>query len=105
MSFPSMKLTYFDLPGRAETIRLALAIGGVPFQDDRVPRAAWPALKPTVPFKQLPVLTVDGQVFCQSNAIARYIGILSGLYPTDNALDALRIDEICDFRGDILHMI
>ncbi|CAB9509497.1 Glutathione S-transferase, C-terminal domain [Seminavis robusta] len=30
------KLTYFPLAGRAEAARLALAIGGIPFDDDRI---------------------------------------------------------------------
>ncbi|CAK4731484.1 unnamed protein product [Aphanomyces euteiches] len=102
MTFPTLKLTYFNLAARAEVTRLALTVGGVPFEDERITHEAWPTLKPTVPYKQLPVLTVDGQMFCQSHAIARYAGILGGLYPTENALDALRVDEICDFNEDVL---
>jgi hypothetical protein len=34
-----LKLTYFDFHGgRGESARLALSIGGIPFEDDRVPR-------------------------------------------------------------------
>lgn len=33
---PSLKLTYFDTAGRAEAIRLALAIGNIPFTDERI---------------------------------------------------------------------
>ncbi|CAK4731477.1 hypothetical protein AeMF1_002425 [Aphanomyces euteiches] len=99
---PSLKVIYFDMAGRAETTRLALHVGGIPFEDERIAREAWPELKPTLPYKQLPVLTVDGQVFSQSHAMARYAGVLSGLYPKDNAVDALRVDELCDFNEDIL---
>jgi glutathione S-transferase len=45
MSLP--KLTYFDFDGgRGEAARLAFAIGGVSFVDDRVPFAAWGDRKP-----------------------------------------------------------
>ena len=36
----NLKLTYFAIPGRAESIRLALKIGGIPFEDIRVEMAA-----------------------------------------------------------------
>ena len=35
---PSIVLTYFDIPGPAEAIRLAFYIAGVPFEDRRVSR-------------------------------------------------------------------
>ena len=40
---PKLKLTYFDFHGgRGEPARLALAIAGIPFEDDRVPGSDWP---------------------------------------------------------------
>ncbi|KAF0716180.1 Aste57867_2984 [Aphanomyces stellatus] len=99
---PSLKLTYFDFTGRAEITRLALAIGGIPFEDERVGGETWRALRPTLPYKQMPVLSVDGRVvLAQSRAIARYAGSLAGLYPRDNLVDACRIDEIMDFDEDL----
>ncbi|KAF0719927.1 Aste57867_683 [Aphanomyces stellatus] len=101
MRFPTLKVTYFDMAGRAEMARLALVIGDVPFEDERLAREDWMALKPTVPFKQLPLLTVDGQVLTQSSAISRYAAILGGVYPTTNPLDACRVDEIVAYREDV----
>ena len=41
---PKLKLTYFDFHGgRGEPARLALSIGGIPFEDDRVAPSDWPA--------------------------------------------------------------
>ena len=69
---PKLKLTYFDFHGgRGEPARLALAIAGIPFEDDRVPGSDWPRRKPSTPFGSLPVLEVDGAIVTQSNGINR----------------------------------
>ncbi|KAL2917217.1 hypothetical protein HK105_203282 [Polyrhizophydium stewartii] len=92
---PSLKLTYFDLRARAEATRLALTIGGIPFEDHRVARSEWPELKKKTPFGQLPVLTVDGKTqIAQSHGVLRYAGALAGLYPTADALKAALVDQI-----------
>jgi glutathione S-transferase len=79
------KLTYFDAPvSRGEECRLAFAIAGVDFDDHRITREQWAALKPTTPFGSVPVLEVPGRPpIAQSNAILALIGRLHGLHPTD----------------------
>lgn len=95
-AYPSLKLSYFDFHGgRGEAARIALSIGGVPFEDDRIPRSRWPELKPGMPLQQVPVLEVDGKRLTQSNAINRYAGRLAGLYPEDPWQAALA-DEALD---------
>ena len=42
-----MKLTYFNLRGRAELSRLILAQAGEDYIDERIERADWPKLKPS----------------------------------------------------------
>jgi len=83
MSLP--KLTYFDMAAsRGEECRLAFVIAGVPFEDRRIKREDWPAMKPTTPFGSLPVLELPGQPpLAQSNAILVLIGRLHGLHPID----------------------
>ena len=77
-----LKLTYFDFHGgRGEPARIALSIGGIAFEDDRVPPADWRRRKADTPFGALPVLEVDGQIVAQSNAINRYVGKLVGSLP------------------------
>ncbi|KAE9308873.1 hypothetical protein PR003_g20640 [Phytophthora rubi] len=83
MTQPQLKLTYFDIKGRAELTRLIFHYGGVTFTDNRVARADFPALKPTLPFGQVPALEVNGTSYAQSMAVARYAAKLSGLYPSD----------------------
>ena len=96
-----LKLTYFDFHGgRGEPARLALAIGGIDFEDDRVAFADWARRKPGTPFGGMPVLEVDGQVVSQSNAINRYVGKLAGLYP-DDPWQAALCDEAMDAVEDI----
>ena len=42
-----IKLTYFDLRGRAEVARLILAQAGVEYEDERIAREDWVKLKPS----------------------------------------------------------
>ncbi|CEG48312.1 glutathione s [Plasmopara halstedii] len=93
-NIPKLKLTYMPHPGRAEAIRLALHIGGIDFEDERITREELVARKPSLPFHQLPVLEVDGEIVAQSLAILRYAGKLSGLYPMTTPLAAYRVDEL-----------
>jgi prostaglandin-H2 D-isomerase / glutathione transferase len=82
-----IKLTYFDIEGRGEPVRLALVLAKVPFEDVRVQFDDWAALKPQTPTGQLPVLQVgeDGPMRTQSLAMLRWIGATysTTLYPPD----------------------
>jgi prostaglandin-H2 D-isomerase / glutathione transferase len=99
--FSSCKVTYFAIPGRGESIRLALAIGGANFQDDRVQFKDWPTVKPTTPWGSLPVLTLStGEVFGQQRSILRMVGKEAGLYPEDIQKAAL-VDSLMDAMEDI----
>ena len=40
-----MRLIYFDIPGKAEAIRLCAAVAGVPLEDVRVTRDEFAAMK------------------------------------------------------------
>ena len=95
------KLVYFDIDGaRGEAARLAMVIGGVPFEDDRVKFADWAGRKASTPFGALPVLELDGRTVAQSNGINRYVGKLAGLYP-DDAWQAALCDEAMDAVEEI----
>lgn len=92
---PTIKLIYFNLTGRAEPTRLALAIGGYEFEDERVTFEEFGEIRETgvYPFKSLPVMIVDGETYAESDAMLRYAGKLSGLYPKD-ARAAMKVDMI-----------
>ncbi|MFT5680748.1 MAG: glutathione S-transferase [Myxococcota bacterium] len=80
----AMTLTYFDFDAsRGLECRLALTAAGLPFEDIRIKRPQWMALKPTVPFGALPVFTDGEKTLSQTDAILRYVGVQNGLHPTD----------------------
>ncbi|KAG2832211.1 hypothetical protein PC111_g6688 [Phytophthora cactorum] len=92
--YPKLKLTYFPFPGRAEPIRLALFIAGIPFEDERIDADELSRRRPMLPFSQLPVLEVDGEIVSQALGILRYVGTLGGLYSPSNIKEAFRNDEV-----------
>jgi prostaglandin-H2 D-isomerase / glutathione transferase len=94
-------LTYFDFDGgRGEPARLALNIAGIPFEDRRIPGPEWPKFRDQTPFRAMPVLEVDGKAIAHSNTINRYVGKLTGLYPS-NDWQAVLCDETMDAAEDI----
>ena len=111
-----MKITlyYFKIPfWRAEVTRLSLYIGEIPFEDYRIEGDDYEKFKKTgelpnkkiAPFKQLPVLDVDGKIFAQTGAIARFCGKLSGLYPKNDDYKAALIDQIIEGAQDINYLV
>ena len=111
-----MKITlyYFKIPfWRAEVTRLSLYIGNIPFEDYRIEGDDYDKFKQTgelpnkkiAPFKQLPVLDVDGKIFAQTGAIARFCGKLSGLYPKNDDYNAALIDQIIEGAQDINYLV
>ena len=89
-----LKLTYFDFSGgRAEPARLAMHIGGIPFEDHRFASRDFPEIRKTTPLNQVPTLHVNEVQITQSDAITRYVGKLAGLYPVDE-FQALLCDEV-----------
>ena len=91
-----LKLSYFNIKGLAEAIRLTLFVGNIEFEDERVSFEEFASRKASLPFKQLPTLDIDdGQVILtQSGAILRYAGILAGLYPSEDPLLAAQVDQV-----------
>jgi glutathione S-transferase len=99
----SVKLTYFDAPGRAEPIRIALRLSGMPFEDHRLkfPDFMGAKARGDFPLGSVPVLELNGEKITQTGAILRYIARVGdrSLYPED-ALAALRVDSALDTFND-----
>ena len=113
-----IKLVYFNVKGRAETARLVLAYAGVQYEDKRIEGGGWDfdffkkrlflnqfisaemaALKPTLPFGQLPVLEYKGTTICQSMTIARFLANEFGL-AGDTPIEKAQVDEVVDSISD-----
>ena len=102
---PTVKLTYFNLRGRAEPSRLLLAYGGIKYEDCRITPGfedpkEWMALKPKTPYGSLPLLEWNGTCVAQSMAIARFIAREVGLAGRNN-MEGAQIDEIIDAINDM----
>ena len=87
--------------------RLALHLGGIPFEDVRPDGPTFRAQKAdgAYPYGQLPVLEVDGVQIAQSAAIAAFCGKLAGLYPNEDALKAARVDELLATANQISYLV
>ena len=97
-----LKLIYFDIPGKAEAIRLCASVGKVDFEDVRISRERFAEMKEqgALPYGQVPALDVGaGRMLAQSSAILRYVATLGGLHPSD-PLEAARIDSIMSEEED-----
>ena len=105
----NLKIVYFDFPfWRAEVARISLFKGNISFDDIRVNGDDFKFIKEhgkmkdgtLVPFRQLPILVVEGKTIAQTGAIARICGKLSGLYP-EEMIEAGQVDQIIDTATDI----
>ena len=104
------ELVYFALPGRAESIRITLSAGNIPFTDTRLDFSTFGAAKKEGKYPAgLPILKVgDDLEFTQSLAILRYAAKIAhssssgavNLYPADPLL-AMAVDEVLDITQDI----
>ena len=106
----NISIIYFNFPfWRAEVSRIALHIGKIKYDDIRVDRDEFIRVRSSgkldngtiIPFHQLPCLIVDNESIGQTAGIARYCGKLSGLYPSDDNLLAVKIDQYIDLMTDI----
>jgi len=103
-----VKLTYFNLKGRAELARLILAQAAVDYEDCRISKDDWLSLKPATPMGQLPLLEVEGQTLAQSLTIARYLARQHGLAGNTDIAAAeadMVIDSLTDLMGPAANMM
>jgi glutathione S-transferase len=106
-TFTSLRLRYMEFPGRAQAIRDTLRIGRIDFVDEHLTDDQFRECRAAgeFPFGGIPVLVMETgagtQCVAQSNAILRFAGRLTGLYPMDDPLQALKVDEALGVGEDI----
>jgi glutathione S-transferase len=108
------EVVYFPVAGRAEPIRICLHMANAKWTDTDIQGSEWPAMKPTTPLGSLPLLKISetnesGSVLssssfthCQSMALDRYAAKLAGMYPMDDPLQALYVDEVMDSLSEMM---
>ena len=88
----SLKLIYFKMRALAEAPQLLLHYTKTEYEylmSWEYYKKKWPEVKPTISFKQLPVLVIDDTYeIAQSIAIMSYIEKISGISIKDNILAA-----------------
>ncbi|XP_066254755.1 glutathione S-transferase-like [Euwallacea similis] len=101
---PPYKLSYFNIMGLGEPIRIILSYGNLDFEDCRIPKENWPTVKPNTPFGQVPTLEHNGRMFHQSVAICRYLAKQVKLVGKDDVEDLdidAAVDTVNDFRTKV----
>lgn len=95
-------LTYFDLYGRGEAVRMALAHSKTEFEDNRVTGESWVAFKASGKCNngKVPVLEVNGQALNQSEAIIRFVGSQVGSYNTADPFAMWAADVVINTCSD-----
>jgi len=98
----SVKLTYWHGFGRAERVRMALALAGIEFEDIGMSTPEeWTELQATGKLKygSVPLLEIDGKNLVQSNAVVRYVARRGNIYG-DSDEERYEIDNICEALSD-----
>lgn len=103
---PKLILTYFDAPGIAQATRNALDYGDIEFQDHRITREDFDAIKSDLPYGKVQVLTIgnDEIKIAQSKAILRYASKLSRTYSSD-PVDAAIIDQWTELHTEFTSLL
>ena len=81
-----VEFIYFDVQGRGTQFRLCMKIAGLDFTDTYIPCADWQSKKAefeNIGLGQLPIMKVDGKIFCQSDAMYEWAAKKANLIPED----------------------
>lgn len=99
------KLTYFNVKGRAELIRLIFAKTGTKFDEERIEFDQWPDRKASMPMGQLPLLEYKGHQLIQSLTIARFVARKCGLAGKEQIDDSYCDQFVTTLWVDILNKL
>ena len=102
---PKIKVTYFEVYGRADPIRMMLHHSKTPFEDCFVTFEQWKGMKGTPAageFQCLPIVCVNGKDHQQTGPILRSMGQRLGYYHGDNETEAYWADFSFECWNDML---
>ncbi|ODM93582.1 putative glutathione S-transferase 8 [Orchesella cincta] len=105
MDMDTYKLTYFDLRGIAEPIRLIFRYANIPFEDCKVNFELWKDVKHNFKWQQLPILEHNGKTLTQSVGISRFLASKFELKPqiSGNSEETAWVDAKCDEIVGAIH--
>ncbi|MCS5532634.1 MAG: glutathione S-transferase [Candidatus Poseidoniaceae archaeon] len=91
------QLYYFPIPGKAEGVRVALALSNLIWRDNEIMGEQFAQMKDDgqLPWGMVPILQTPFGTLAESTAILRYIGEIADLTPTD-PFQAAKVDEYLD---------
>lgn len=101
---PSLKLVYFDIPGLAQGIRDTLSHGNIPFDDVRLSKEDFQAMKEDLPFGQVPVMRIGDSTryVAQSKTLLRLSGRLTHTYPTKDIETMAEVDSLLELHSEFM---
>jgi len=110
---PSFTLTYFPIAGRGQPLRAAAVLGGICYRERIITFAEHgeQKAKGLRRWSGVPEITLhdkdgnDVMTVGQSNICLQLIGTMGGLYPKDNMLQAVLVDEIMASVEDVFAML
>jgi len=104
MGKSDVELLYFPINGRGLVARLILDYGKVDYNNKVLTFPEFRALKPSLPLGQLPVLKVDGMMYCQTQAINAYCGKLAKL-PALSDIEELKNHMVNETTNEVFAAI
>ena len=99
-----LRYYYLDKRVKGESVRLALFVGGIEFEDVRLTYHEVQEMRVSgkLPFSQVPALQIgsgdDAPIYAQSQALLRWAGRKGGLYPEKHQL---LIDAVTDVMVEL----
>ena len=109
----SLRMTYFashGKSGRGLSVRLCCILGGIGFEDVMISRPEHYTQKENnqrrwAGIPEIDIFNKNGKIqkIAQSSTCWRYVGRLSGLYPSNNIIECAFIDEIIDSVEDVIN--
>lgn len=115
LDFAGCTVTYYGapgskgMPGQAEKIRLAMVLGGIPFEQVGIPPPKWreqELVGPKTSWGIVPMVTLKtGATLQGSHATLLAVGKSTGLYPMFDFLQAQRVDECIQAMDTMVELV